>query len=349
MAGGVPGPVICSDPLAPGAHAFRQLVVAAALDARKSADIVVLRIAGVDLELAVADADLGGALLPALRQHIHADAIPTGAAHGDGHDTDTTRMVVWSAPMEPFPWNGGHLGRGGAVAGLSHGPVRATAAADDTSLMLWDAERRIACCWFAGLAGVTRWDRAAPLRTALHFALAGPRRQLVHGAVVGMGGRGVLLAGPGGSGKSTTTLACLQAGMQVVGDDYAAVELPAGPPRAWNLFRSIKVGEREAGPGGRDNRRTLLLGEDLPGSASEMLELSAVLLPRVTGGPHSSVATATSAEALRALAPSTLLQTPYEEQPNMGLLAQLARSVPAYHLNLGADRGVPAIRQVLAA
>lgn len=341
--------MICSDPLAHGAHAFRELVVEAALDARKSADIVVLRIAGVELELAVADADLGAALLPALRHHIHADLVRTGVARGDGDDTDTTRLVVWSGPMEPFPWNGGHLGRGGAVAGLSHGPVRATAAADDTSLMLWDDERRIACCWFAGVAGVNRWDRAAPLRTALHFALAGPHRQLVHGAVVGIGGRGVLLAGPGGSGKSTTTLACLQAGMQVVGDDYTAVEFQAGPTRAWNLFQSIKVGEREAGVNGRDNRRTLILGEDLPGPATEMLELSAVLLPRVAGGPHSSVSPASPAESLRALAPSTLLQIPHEEAPSMGLLARLARAVPAHHLNLGADRGVPAIRQVLAA
>lgn len=340
--------MICPAPLAPGAHAYRELVVEAALQATKSSECLVMRIADVDLELAVEDADVGAALLPALRHHIHAAAIPTGAAHGDGHDTDTTRLVVWSAPMEPFPWNGGHLSRGGAVAGLSHGPVRATVAADDTSLMLWDGERRIACCWFAGVAGVTRWDRAAPLRTALHFALAGPSRQLVHGAVVGMGGRGVLLAGPGGSGKSTTTLACLQAGMQVVGDDYAAVDFQ-GPTRAWNLFRSIKVGEREAGVNGRDNRRTLILGEDLPGAATEMLEVSAVLLPRVTRGPHSSVSPASPAEALRALAPSTLMQSPYEEEPSMGLLARLARAVPAYHLNLGADRGVPAIRQVLAA
>ena len=336
--------MICSPPLAPGAQAFRELVVTAALRARKSADITALRIADTHLELAIADADVGTTLLPALRHHFR-----PGVAHGDGYDTDTTRLVVWSGPLEPFPWSGVHLGRGGAVAGLSHGPVRATAAADNGSLMLWDDERRIACCWFAGVRDVTRWDRAAPLRTALHFPLAGPHRQLVHGAVVGIGGRGVLLAGPGGSGKSTTTLACLQAELQVVGDDYAAVDFRAGRTRAWNLFRSIKIGEREPGVNGRDHRRTLILGEDLPGSVTEMLELSAVLLPQVAGGTHSSVSTATSAEALRALAPSTLLQTPYEEEPSMGLLAQLARSLPAYHLNLGADRGVAAIRQVLTA
>lgn len=89
-------------PLAPGAHAYRELVVEAALQATKSSECLVMRIADVDLELAVEDADVGAALLPALRHHIHAAAIPTGAAHGDGHDTDTTRLVVWSAPMEPF-------------------------------------------------------------------------------------------------------------------------------------------------------------------------------------------------------------------------------------------------------
>lgn len=301
-----------------------------------------LRIADVPLELAIPDAELEAALLPALRHHVD-----SGAARLESHDAARTALVVWGGPMEKFPWGDAHLGRGGAVAGLSRGPVRATAAADGSSLMLWDEERRIACCWFAGAGGVTRWDRAAPLRTALHFALAGPHRQLVHGAVMGVGGRGVLLAGPGGSGKSTTTLACLEAGIQVVGDDYSAVDFRAGRTRAWNLYRSIKVGERETN--GRDRRRTLILGEDLPAAATEMLELSAVLLPRIKGGPQSSVSAATPAEALRALAPSTLLQTPYEEQPSMGLLARLARAVPAFHLDLGADRGVAAIREVLAA
>lgn len=336
--------MIGSTHLTPAAQAFRERVIAAALHASSSAPTSTLRIAGVDIRLAIADADVEAVLLSALQHHIHPGEVPVG-----GHDAPTTTLIVWSAPMKVFPWTSSDLGRGGAVAGLSHGPVRATAVTDGTSLMLWDRERRIACCWFAGVDGVTRWDRAAPLRTALHFALARPHRQLVHGAVVGSNDRGVVLAGPGGSGKSTTTLACLQAGLQVVGDDYAAIDVTARRTRAWNLYRSIKVGERTAGVSGCDHRRTLILGEDVPGQVTEMLELSAVLLPHVTHGPQSSLSPATPAEALRALAPSTLLQAPYEERPSMGLLAHLARALPAYHLSLGADRGVSAIRQLLDA
>jgi hypothetical protein len=49
---------------------------------------------------------------------------------------------------------------------------------------------------------------------------------------------------------------CYEAGIQIVGDDYAAVELAGAQPRAWN--RSMKVGERDHSPGGFDHRWTLI-------------------------------------------------------------------------------------------
>lgn len=325
------------------AQEFREAFVSDALRAARPTTPWSLQVAGTNVELLVADPDIGAILLPALRHRII-----EAAGTPEGPTTRSARVIIWGTPMPPFPWSGRHLGRGGAIAGLSHGPVRATASVDDTAVMLWDNTRRLACCWFAGPTGITRWDRAAPLRTALHFALATPQRQLVHGAVIGVGGRGVLLAGPGGSGKSTTTLACLEAGMQIVGDDYAAIELGHERVRAWNLYGSIKVGERGTGPGGLDRRRTLLLGHDLPGTPTETLDLAAVLLPRVDDRRESRVNRASPADALRALAPSTLLQAPHEEGQSLGILAELARAVPAYHLHLGADRGVPAIRAAVS-
>ncbi|MBB3748110.1 hypothetical protein FHT44_000571 [Mycolicibacterium sp. BK634] len=322
--------------LAAAPQAFRGMVVNRALHAASSVPALWLRIAGITIQLNIADPELDSALMPALRHHL---CEPTSAP--------IVQLVAWSTPLGPFPWGPSHLGRGGSVAGLSHGPVRTCAAPDETSLVLWDSERRLACCWFAGAGGVTRWDRAAPFRTALHFALSGRRHQLIHSAAVGSGGRGALLAGPGGSGKSTTTMACLLAGLQVVGDDYSVIELGDGRARAWNLYNSIKVGER--GPADRDDRRTLIVGDDLPGASTDFLDVAAILLPRVVNARHSTLTPTSSAEALRALAPSTLLQAPAEGKPSLGLLADLARAAPAYHLNLGADRGVPAIAEVVAA
>ena len=326
----------------PALRAFRELIVGDALRAAESAAKVDLQIAGVDLAFEIADPDVGAALLPALWHHVRDD---TGTDRRTGAHT---RLVVWSSPLSPVPWDNNEIGRGGAIAAISAGPIHVTATADNSSLMLWDGERRLACCWFDGVRGVTRWERAATVRTALHFALSAPQRQLVHGATVGVRGRGAFLAGRGGSGKSTTTFACLESGMQIVGDDYAAVELVGGTPRAWNLYRSMKVGERDHSPGGFDHRRTLIIGDDLPGALTESLELAVLLLPTIVGGATSSLSEATPGEALRALAPSTLLQAPHEDRPSLGILAALARAVPAYHLHLGADHGVLAILEALA-
>ncbi|MBJ7470530.1 MAG: hypothetical protein JHD16_04480 [Solirubrobacteraceae bacterium] len=332
-------------PLAPAAHAFREDLIERAVEAAaNAAERHLLTLAGTSLTLDFGTTELAQALLPALSHHVVAgsplqDLKPALQPAG-------VRLIVWSDPLPPFPWGGQHLGRGGAITGLSDGPVRAVATTDDSSLVLWDEHRQLACCWFAAPSSVTRWDRAAPLRVALHFALTQAHRHLVHGAVVGQGGRGVLLAGPGGSGKSTTTLACLDAGLDVVGDDYAVVDLRDEAPRAWNLYRSLKVGERRAD---RDDRRTLLLGADRPQQATMYLDLVAILLPRVTGGARSTLQPASRAAALRALAPSTLMQAPYEERPTLGALTALAQALPAWELGLGEDRGVGAITEVLAA
>jgi hypothetical protein len=128
----------------------------------------------------------------------------------------------------------------------------------------------------------------------------------------------------------------------------AAVELDGRRAQAWNLYSSVKVGERDGGPYGIDRRQTLIIGRDLPGAMTESLTLTTVLLPRVTGGPVSSLTEASPAAALRALAPSTRLQAPHDDHPDMGLMVALARRLPASHLNLGADQGIPAIREALA-
>ena len=52
------------------------------------------------------------------------------------------------------------------------------------------------------------WERACPLRALLTWWAAPERLLMAHGAAVGSGEGALLLAGPGGSGKSTTALAC---------------------------------------------------------------------------------------------------------------------------------------------
>src|SRR6185369_13029821 len=58
-------------------------------------------------------------------------------------------------------------------------------------------------------AGFAAGDlRAHPGAFALSAWLAGQGLQVMHAAAVAFGGRGVLLVGPGGAGKTTSALAC---------------------------------------------------------------------------------------------------------------------------------------------
>ena len=62
----------------------------------------------------------------------------------------------------------------------------------------------------------------------------------VHGAAVGTGGKGVLLAARGGGGKSTLAASCLLAGMELVSDDFLLLNTQ-GPVLARPLFSMIKI------------------------------------------------------------------------------------------------------------
>lgn len=58
---------------------------------------------------------------------------------------------------------------------------------------------------------------------------------LLHAAAIGVNGKGVLLAGKGGKGKSTLSLCCLLDGMDFVADDYTVIP-SKGPLCAMPLY-----------------------------------------------------------------------------------------------------------------
>ena len=55
------------------------------------------------------------------------------------------------------------------------------------------------------------------------------KQQVVHAASVGTKDGAVLIVGKGGSGKSTSALACLNAGMYYLGDDYTLISNDSNP------------------------------------------------------------------------------------------------------------------------
>ena len=191
------------------------------------------------------------------------------------------------------------------------------------------------------------WERAAPLRAALFWSLTGPGRHLVHAGAVGDEARGgALLAGAGGSGKTTVALAALAAGLRYVADDYLVLQ--DGPdPVAWNLYATAKLdaghrarlpepaGLATRSPGPEPGEKWVLdVAERVPGAIAESLPVRAVIVPRIRGGP-TVVREISAGEALLALAPSTAFQMPFDGGAVLASLAALVRGVPCFGLDVG--------------
>jgi len=228
-------------------------------------------------------------------------------------------------------------------------------------LSLLDCERNAGLYW-RRTASIPYYEAASPLRTLLHWWFRGQGMQFVHAAAVANGGAGVLLVGKGGSGKSTAALACVDAGFQYAGDDYAMVQLHPHP-RVHSLYNSCKlVGDDDVArfPGlaarvwnarrTQDEKATLFLHEHWPGQVTRDFALKAIVIPRVTGKRETSLTSCRGFEALTAIAPSTMAQLPSSDAQDLHFLKELVQAVPSFVMETGTDLpGIPrAIGNLLA-
>lgn len=221
---------------------------------------------------------------------------------------------------------------------------RYSASYEGDRLYAYDRVTRQGFFWTPSIDALTASERATPFRPILHWWAHQMGMQLVHGAVVSRGGVGVLIAGPGGAGKSTTALACLEDGLNLLGDDYCLVENGS----AWSVYCQAKlddaslerlpdlkayVVEQDTGP---KKKQILDLGSRItPNRAA----IKAVVVPWVR---HKTVmARTTSGSALKALAPSTLFQLPGGRQESFQNLANIVRHTPCYDLSVGSLDTVP--------
>lgn len=192
------------------------------------------------------------------------------------------------------------------------------------------------------------WETGAPLRLFLHWHYAKRGLRLTHGGTLAINGRGVLLAGAGGSGKSGTVIAGLLNGLQSVGDDY--VLLGAGPQvSAYPLFGTLKqdpAGFRRLGLDGRLTETSALNWQgkhqfhmdDVAASPTPArLDICAMFLPRVTGEARTTIKAAPRSEALIALAATSIYQMPGERESGFRFFSAVTRQLPCYRLLLGTD------------
>jgi len=216
------------------------------------------------------------------------------------------------------------------------------------TLSFLDMSRGEAIYWTRSAAQFPYYESGAPLRMILNWWMGSRGTQLVHAGAVGTNEGGVLLVGKGGSGKSTTALACLVSNLFYVGDDYCMVS-ESSPPYVHSLYCSGKLNAEDVGrfP---DLTSALNNGDSLdtekalyffyrhfPHQISRRLPVQAILIPEITDSQETRLRKVSPAASFLALAPSTIFQLRDGRQPIHKSISDLVRKAPSYKLELGTE------------
>ena len=216
------------------------------------------------------------------------------------------------------------------------------------TLSMFDAEQNLALFWVPDASQIPYHESSSPMRPIFQWWAAGKGLQLVHAGAVGKLNEGVLLVGTSGSGKSCTALSCLCSELTCAGDDY--VLLGTDPvPYVYSLYNvcKLKVDDIKRFPDmtsaiidpahtGTD-KALIFLNKHYPEKISKGFRVRAVVLPQVTDIAETRLKRVSSANGLKALAPSTITQLPGAGEQDLQWMAKFVRQVPSYILELGKD------------
>jgi hypothetical protein len=265
----------------------------------------------------------------------------------DEQDTPSLTVRVWDAASTgvrriPMPPDAMHHGE---TSPRYHGEDDGIVVhAADATLSVVEVGTRTALHYVPDANDVLWYQEAAPLKDVVHAWAGWHDLRLIHAGAVGHRDGGVLIAGAAGAGKSTTSLACMGAGLGYAGDDYVLVDVERA--FVYSLYSSAKLEWENLDRHPRlfqpansrpDPKAVALLSRDVPERIVSGFPLLAMLLPTVTRRDETRVVATTAGRALLGLAPSSVLQMPGQSQPALAAMTRLVERVPAFRLELGTD------------
>jgi hypothetical protein len=261
--------------------------------------------------------------------------------------------------MPDAPWSGyGVQAKDGSIEGVytSRGDIRgfnnkrikAAFNYSANALSMYDPIEKVGYYWTNDARELPAYETSAPVRTILNWWLEDRNIHFAHGAAVGTKHGGVLVAGKGGSGKSTIALACLNSGLFYISDDYCAVSAEPEPTAygvfssakldSGNLFRVDHIVSARARTGNvHDDKDVFFLYPRFARQITPRLPLRAIVVPRINGKTDSELVPAPSAECLKALTLSTLCQFPGAGKKAVDIFTRLTKTLPGYYLDFGTD------------
>ena len=213
-------------------------------------------------------------------------------------------------------------------------------------LSLLDTSRNVAIYWLKDASKTPYYEKGYPFTTIFNWWMESQNQQCVHAAAMGMESGGVLMPGKSGSGKSTTSLACLNSDLLYVSDDTSLVTCDP-VPYVHSLYNTAKIEDFQRLPAlsslisnperVEGEKGMLFVQKHFPKKIIKGFPLKAILVPRITGKPFTTIQPTSAGLALKALAPSTILQLPGAGMKALRIMSQLVKKVPCYSLELGTN------------
>lgn len=111
-------------------------------------------------------------------------------------------------------------------------------------LKVFDLKNRLGLLAYGQKDLLPPWELFSPVKEFIHFLALKQSCLLLHAASLvppDLPSHGMLIVGPGGSGKSTLTAYGIEQGMLTNGDDYVLVDLRHDSPQCWSVYRTLKL------------------------------------------------------------------------------------------------------------
>jgi hypothetical protein len=329
-----------------GGFAEMRAAMAAAVAARpEQVHAVSMTFAGRPVRLEVAGNALAANVMSAFAHLIDRDAPDRPATSSIAFWDCTASGVRWPNLAEDGEWVA--QGEGWRIS--LHGGGRYLREARTNSLIHLDRSSGAVIAAFRDAAQLTLADRARPLQRMMSQICAAFGIQDIHAGLVSRGGRGVLIVGGSGRGKTTTTLDCLDGGLDFLGDDSVGLGEPEeGGFVGHSLYNSARVhpGQlrrwprladhwRPPGPG--DDKALLIPARPFPERVVRTARIVAILVPVIAGGRFDAVPTSPRA-AFTALVHDSKDNRRFGMSRNEFLrLTALTRTIPCFRCELDLD------------
>jgi hypothetical protein len=281
------------------------------------------------------------------------------AIEDDGEHHPDLTIHLWDAQstscaLPPSPWTKADFEARRQVAGANGPGYRVAYDLYCGVFSLTALDRKTAYWWAPDADKLPIYESAAPLREILQAWFEDRAGIIAHAAAIGNEDGAILLVGRGGSGKSTTALACVGETMQLIGEDYCLLTQSPEIVTVHSLYASAKLSDhslqllpqfqalvqnprREEG-----DKAVLFTHRAVPMQAAGPVR--AIVLPRLVDEGETRLARVSAMRALMALAPSSILQLSGMGQGALEMFRLLAAQTPTYALDL---RGHPSRARAL--